>query len=69
MFRLFHFIKACPAERWRDNCSLICPINYYGIFCMETYDCHPEEKCDFKLGCMHVKYVFLLAFVSVFFNH
>lgn len=44
---------ACPTGRWGDNCSLICPINYYGIFCRETCDCHPEEKCDFKLGCMH----------------
>lgn len=52
------FGKVCPAGRWGDNCSLVCPINYYGVLCKEACDCHLEEKCDFKHGCISGKMSF-----------
>lgn len=54
----FSFGKVCPAGRYGDNCSLFCPINYYGILCTEACDCRFEERCDFKQGCILGKYFF-----------
>ncbi|XP_065925145.1 scavenger receptor class F member 2-like isoform X2 [Magallana gigas] len=56
----------CPAGRWGDNCSLVCPINYYGVLCKEACDCHLEEKCDFKHGCISVLVLAALLIIVCF---
>lgn len=43
-------ISACPSGTFSTNCSLICPDEYYGMFCKEKCDCKTSE-CDKAVGC------------------